>query len=93
MKQKEFNKIFYTYSKNELEEATAWDVYLRFYKICKTGDQDTIDYLERIGSMDKKQMLEWRTRLAEMGMELTPAQVEDYIFVLSLAILKHWGSL
>jgi len=38
-------------------------------------------------------MLEWRTRLAEMGMELTPAQVEDYIFVLSLAILRHWGSL
>ena len=93
MKQKEFNKIFYTYSKNELEKDTAWDVYLRFYKICKTGDQDTIDYLERIGSMDKKQMLEWRTKLAEMGMELTPAQVEDYIFVLSLAILRHWGSL
>ena len=93
MKQKEFNRIFYTYSKNELEEDTAWDVYLKFYKICKTGDQDTIDYLEKIGSMNKKQMLEWRTRLAEMGMELTPAQVEDYIFVLSLAILKHWGSL
>jgi hypothetical protein len=43
--------------------------------------------------MNKKQMLEWRTRLAEMGMELTPDQVEDYIFVLSLAILKNWGSL
>ena len=35
MKQKEFNRIFYTYSKNELEEDTAWDVYLKFYKICK----------------------------------------------------------
>lgn len=90
MKQKEFNRIFYTYSQNELEESIAWDVYLRFYKICKSGDQDTIDYLEKIGSMDKKQRLEWRTRLSEMGMELTPAQVEDYIFILSLAILNSW---
>jgi hypothetical protein len=93
MKQKEFNKLFYTYSKNQLEEDKAWDTYLKFYNICKNGDKDTIDYLEKIGSMNKKQMLEWRTRLAEMGMELTPDQVEDYIFVLSLAILKNWGSL
>ena len=49
-----------------------------------------MDYLEKIGSMSRTEKLQWRTKLSELGIELTPDQVEDYIFILSLAILNSW---
>lgn len=90
MKQKQFNKVFYTWSKSDLEEDKAWETYLKYNKILKNKDDNMIEYLERLASFSKKEKLEWRNVLAEKGVELTPNQVNDYIFILSLAIMDTW---
>lgn len=90
MKQKEFNKVFYAWSKSDLDKEKAWQIYVNFNKIIKNKDSNMIEYLERIASLPKKDLLKWRTRLAEKGIELTPDQVIDYVFILSLAIMDTW---
>ena len=87
MKRKQFNKIFYRWSKSDLEEEKAWDTYVKYNKILKDKDPNMTEYLEKIASLSKKEKLQWRNRLAEKGVELTPNQINDYIFILSLAIM------
>lgn len=90
MKQKEFNKVFYTWSKSDLEKEKAWDTYIKYNKILKSKDVNMTRYLEKLASLSKKEKLEWRNTLAEKGVELTPDQINDYIFILSLAIMNTW---
>ena len=42
--------------------------------------------LESMSSMDTDQRLKWRTALAEMGHELTPLQVDQYISIVEMAL-------
>jgi formate dehydrogenase maturation protein FdhE len=93
MNKKTFKKILYSFKKSDLDIDRGWEVYLRILKLFKENKcEETYEYLEQVGSMDQKEKLQWRTKLAEMGIELTPSQVEDYIFILSLAIYDYWDS-
>jgi len=93
MNKKTFNKIIYNFKKSDLDVDHGWEVYLRILSLFKENKcEKTLDYLETVGSMNQKERLAWRTKLAEMGIELTPSQVEDYIFILSLAIVDYWES-
>lgn len=93
MNKKTFKKILYNFKKSDLDVDHGWEVYLRIFKLFRENKcEKTLDYLESVGSMDQNQRLEWRTKLAEMGIELTPSQVEDYILILSLAIFDYWES-
>ena len=44
------------------------------------------DHLESLFEMDKEERLIWRTELAERGYEMTPMQVDQYIFIIQTAI-------
>ena len=90
MKQKTFNMILFKNSKNSICPDRAWEVYINCCKLTKDSNKNTMEYLEKIGSMSRTEKLQWRTKLSEIGIELTPDQVEDYIFILSLAILNSW---
>jgi hypothetical protein len=93
MNKKTFNKIIHNFKKSDLDVDHGWEVYLRILGLFKANKcEKTLDYLETVGSMNQKERLAWRTKLAEMGIELTPSQVEDYIFILSLAIVDYWES-
>lgn len=64
----------------------AWSLYENFDELCVTGDFTTILYLYRICIMDKQDRLRWRTRLAELGFELTPNEVDQYLLILTLVL-------
>ena len=36
--------------------------------------------------MNKRDKLRWRTRLAELGFELTPNEVDQYLLILTLVL-------
>lgn len=89
MNKKTFVQIMENFSSHTIENDRAWKVYLDCIKLFKNSDKDTVEYLENVGSMDQKQKLLWRTKIAEIGIELTPIEIDDYIFILSLAIMKR----
>jgi|TARA_R110000824_G_scaffold285481_1_gene473666 hypothetical protein len=71
----------------KLESANA--TYNNFYKMCLDGDKVTMDYLHDVINMSSDERLELRTRIAERGFELTPNQLDQYIFILVLAIYDY----
>jgi hypothetical protein len=90
MNKKRFNLVLYNFCKSDIDKDRAWTIYLNFLKLFKEKNGVTIEYLEKIGCMNNSQKLIWRNKLAEKGIELTPDQVEDYVFILSLAITEFW---
>jgi len=64
----------------------AWNLYENFDELCLNGDFSTILYLYKICMMGKKEKLKWRTRLAELGFELTPNEVDQYLLILTIVL-------
>ena len=64
----------------------AWSLYENFDELCVNGDFTTILYLYKICMMNKQDKLKWRTRLAELGFELTPNEVDQYVLILSIVL-------
>lgn len=89
MNRKTFIQIMENFSSHTIENDRAWRVYLDCIKLFKNSDKDTTEYLESVGSMTHEEKLRWRTKIAEIGIELTPIEIDDYIFILSLAIMKR----
>ena len=52
----------------------------------KIADEATVEFMYNICNMTKKDMLRWRTRLAEKGFELTPNEIEQYILIAALVM-------
>ena len=88
MKQKQFNKILYRHGKSDLDIEKAWKIYLKCLELFKNENRNTIKYLEDMGLMKEKEKLRWRNKLAESGIELTPDEIDDYILILSLAMMS-----
>jgi len=72
-----------------LEPEPAFETYNSFYKLCLDDDDDTIRYLHGIVNMNENQRLKLRNDIAEKGFELTPSQLDQYVFILLLAIYDH----
>ena len=64
----------------------AWSLYNNFDDLCVSGDFTTIIYMYKICMMNKRDKLRWRTRLAELGFELTPNEVDQYLLILTLVL-------
>ena len=64
----------------------AWNLYENFDDLCIQGDFTTILYVYKICTMDKMGKLRWRMRLAELGFELTPNEVDQYLLILTIVL-------
>ena len=89
MKRQQLCILLEAFYSDSIELEFAWKTYNNFYQICCEGDKDTINYLHLVVDMEKDARLLLRNRIAEKGFELTPNQLDQYIFVLFLAIYDH----
>ena len=64
----------------------AWSLYENFDELCINGDFSTILYLYKVCMMNSKEKLRWRTKLAELGFELTPNEVDQYLLILAIVL-------
>tara|TARA_R110000751_G_scaffold60557_1_gene126329 strand:- start:552 stop:839 length:288 start_codon:yes stop_codon:yes gene_type:complete len=71
---------------NSLEDDSAWSAYVNFVDLFMQEHEETTDYLCRVVELNIKQRLVFRTKFAESGYELTPNQLNQYIFLLMLAL-------
>tara|TARA_R110000823_G_scaffold174884_2_gene307485 strand:- start:353 stop:631 length:279 start_codon:yes stop_codon:yes gene_type:complete len=76
---------------NTIDFDKAWRTYNNFLAIFKDEDEATIDYLLNIVNMNYRQKLLLRNRIAERGYELTPNELDQYIFILLMALYKYVG--
>jgi hypothetical protein len=76
---------------NTIDFDKAWKTYNNFLAIFKDEDEATIDYLLNIVNMNYRQKLLLRNRIAERGYELTPNELDQYIFILLMALYKYVG--
>ena len=60
----------------------SWELWSEI--IDKPQDYPT-EVVEIILSMDKEERLIWRMELAEKGYEMTPIQVDQYIYIMEMA--------
>jgi len=90
MNKKTFIRILNNYGNSSINSETAWEIYLRCVKNFKNSDKDNIEYLKKIGSMSSREKLIWRNKLAESGIEITPNEINDYILIISLVIMKNF---
>lgn len=86
MKKREIFSLLETFYNDTIESDTAWETYQNFYDLYSSGDQPTVDYMYGVISMGTRERLMLRSRIAEKGFELTPNQLDQYIFLLFLAI-------
>ena len=89
MKRHQIFNLLESFYNDTIESDTAWQTYQNFYDICSSGDQPTIEYMYVVVSMGIKERLNLRSRIAEKGFELTPNQLDQYIFLLFLAIYNQ----
>lgn len=69
-----------------ISEETAWSSFERFRHYIADGDKDTIDYFLSFVGQDDRELLKLRNSLAETGYELTPSEMSQYIFILTLSL-------
>ncbi len=72
-----------------IKKESAFKSYKNFLKICSEEDDVTMEYLLGVVSMTTKQRLVLRNSIAERGYELTPNELDQYIFLLTLAIYEY----
>ena len=89
MKQEKITTLLNALYNDAIKPDSAWETYMNFYKLCLDGDSDTLDYLHHVVNMTSKERLDLRNRIAEKGFELTPNQLNQYIFLLLLAIYDY----
>lgn len=65
----------------------AWDSFVKFKEYISSGDKDTIKYFMDLVTKDYTDILKLRTSIAEIGYELTPSELSQYIFILTLSML------
>ena len=83
IERKELTNILRLEHGDDVDFHDAWLTY------CDLHQEDDPQALERLSMMpewNKSQRLEWRMRLAEEGMELTPDQVDQYISIVQLRL-------
>lgn len=71
-----------------IDETNAWNCFTRFQDHIQNGDKETIKFFLEVAFCDQKDMLALRNIMAELGYELTPNQLSQYIFLLTLCLLE-----
>lgn len=70
---------------------SAWRVYNNILELFNSGDFTTIDYLMDMVKTTKEERLIYRNSLAEQGYELRPDEVNQYIFLITVAMSQVEG--
>jgi len=70
----------------------AWRTYNNFVNIFEDEDPATVDYLLNVVNMNYQERLILRNRIAERGYELTPNELDQYVFILLMALYKYVGN-
>ncbi len=81
-----------TYEHN-MEEDHIWDCYCAFLGLFLEDDIITTNYLINLIELTRGQRLVYRNKLAEMGFELTPNELNQYIFLLLIALNEYMDSI
>tara|TARA_B100001113_G_scaffold287412_1_gene243071 strand:- start:1802 stop:2101 length:300 start_codon:yes stop_codon:yes gene_type:complete len=81
------NILNFTY-KEPIDETNAWNCFTRFRDYIEQGDKETIKFFCDVAFCNEKEMLLLRNVIAELGFELTPNQLSQYIFLLTLCLLE-----
>ena len=77
------------FSYDSLNPERSWSAYTNFKNLCNEGDENTLDYFFSVIEMDIKNKLKLRNSMAENGYELTPNQLDQYVFILRLCINEY----
>ena len=89
MKQQKISALLKALYHDTIKLESVNTTYNNFYKLCLDSDKGTMDYLHDVINMRLNERLELRGRIAERGFELTPNQLDQYIFILVLAIYDY----
>ena len=89
MKQEKITTLLKALYNDTIKSDSAWETYINFYKLCLDSDNDTIDYLYYVVNMNQEHRLRLRNRIAEKGFELTPNELNQYIFLLIMAMYDY----
>ena len=76
-----------------IEEDHVWDCYCSFLDLFFEDDPLTTNYLVSLVELTRTQRLLYRNRLAELGFELTPTELNQYIFLLLVALGEYMDSI
>jgi hypothetical protein len=79
-------KILKSVFNDPVGDDSAWSAYENFVDLFMQEHEETTDYLCRVVELNRVQRLTFRTKFAERGYELTPNQLNQYIFLLMLAL-------
>ena len=82
-------KLLQILYRDTIEMESAINTYQKFLDICADEDTQTMDYLIGVVNMSQSQRLKLRNSIAERGFELTPNELNQYIFLLLMAISRH----
>ena len=74
---------------SQLKDDQVLKCYSAFLDLFLEEDFSTTSYLLSIMRLTKKQRLQYRNRLAELGFELTPNELNQYIFLLIMAVNEY----
>ena len=77
------------FSCDSLKPEKSWAAYKNFKKLCNEDDESTLDYFFSVIETDNKNKLKLRNNMAENGYELTPSQLEQYVFILRLCVNEY----
>ncbi len=64
------------------------EVYNNFSELIASDDLETVNFFMELVKFDKNQRRAYRSHLAEMGFELRPDEMNQYILLLMLAIME-----
>jgi len=63
------------------------DVYTSLFEIFLfDGDERTMEYIERVANFNTEEKKQYRNRLAELGFELRPDEISQYLVIINVAL-------
>jgi hypothetical protein len=82
-------KILESVYDHAIEKKHAWEVFNNFLELFMMEELATSDYLCSLIELNKCQRLLFRNNLAELGYELTPNELNQYILLLIIALGEY----
>jgi len=89
MNKKEVVKILYSVYDEPIPEKKAWKTFQAFLNLFTEENGAVTNYLLSVIEFNRRQRLSFRNKLAEKGYELTPNQLNQYIFLLIIAMSEY----
>jgi hypothetical protein len=90
MKMKEITRIIQNIYDWPLDEIKICEVYNNFTNILKSDyDLDVIEYFNKVISLSREDRLTYRNRISNLGFELRPDELDQYILILMIVMTER----